>query len=327
MPAFVAKDLHALGVRAALDLEQLAAFEPHEAWVRQVEGHGDSGYVGGREPLIRQPEMRAQPELSLLELGIELGRTVFEPGAGDGHPELLQPELQESLVGPAGPGMAAKARGSHPEGERRRPEHGARAVRWQGECPAATIRGAGDFAQPLCVAPAPELPAIHHRPVRLHRGDPDPGDGGRLADLRAHPQQAGAWADRPGRGAAVHQHGAVCRTRRRPARPAPHRADGAGGAPGLFGGAGGAAVPPSGRPAPGGARDLRRHRRQRIRAELPAARPAGTGRRTGAAAAVRERDHVAQRIVAARLGDRVPRSAASCSRSAARRSLTPWTPR
>ena len=87
--------------------------------------------------------------------------------------------------------------------------------------------------------------------------------------------------------------------------------------------AAGAAAPPSDRSAARGPRDLRRDRGERVRAELPAAGAAGTRRRAGAAAALRQRDHLAQRDRGSSRRCIGPASAACCSRSAARRSPTP----
>ena len=66
-------------------------------------------------------------------------------------------------------------------------------------------------------------------------------------------------------------------------------------------------------------------RHERAGAELSPAGAYGARRGAGAARAVRQRDHLAQRHVAARLRARARRSAGCCTRSAERRSPTPPT--
>src|ERR1700722_4047681 len=157
VPAFVTHDLHALGIRAALDFEQLAALQAYQPRVREVERNREAGNVRWGKPLVGQPHVRPEAELPLVQLLVERRDAVCEPGPLDRDAEIAQPELHQSFGGPVGPAGAAMTRGGHPGWERRRREHGARATRWQGDGLGTTIRGAGDISQPVRVAPPPEF--------------------------------------------------------------------------------------------------------------------------------------------------------------------------
>ena len=65
--------------------------------MREIERHGEPGHVAGREPLVGQPDVRAEPNVLLLELRVEFRDAVLEPGAVDGDAEIAQPELHESF--------------------------------------------------------------------------------------------------------------------------------------------------------------------------------------------------------------------------------------
>src|SRR5262249_2583247 len=78
---FVAQDLHAPLVVAALHFEHLALFELFEPRVRQIERNGDAPNAVRGKPFVREPEMRTEHELSLRELVVQLVDARFERAA------------------------------------------------------------------------------------------------------------------------------------------------------------------------------------------------------------------------------------------------------
>ncbi len=98
MTGFVAKDLHAPFGRAALDFEHLRLLEPHQPRVCQIEGNGDARHAVGREPLGRDPGMRAELQAPAGKFAIEVGHALFEPAAFDAKSEVREPELEQGLV-------------------------------------------------------------------------------------------------------------------------------------------------------------------------------------------------------------------------------------
>ena len=77
----VTKDAHAPGGRAPLDFEHLRALEPGEPRMREVERDRDARHAVGREPLVRQPEVRPEPDAARFELRVELGDALLEQAA------------------------------------------------------------------------------------------------------------------------------------------------------------------------------------------------------------------------------------------------------
>src|SRR5690606_34837393 len=102
--ALVAHDLHALVVRPALNLDELALLEPHEAGMQEIEGHGEAAHAAGREPLVAHPDVRLEADAARVELSVQLVDAVADPGTVEGDAEVPQLDLQEALVGPTGPG-------------------------------------------------------------------------------------------------------------------------------------------------------------------------------------------------------------------------------
>src|ERR1051325_6932185 len=54
----LAKNAHPLRVRAAFDVDDHLALEPHQPRMREIERDGDAGRVLRAEPFGRQPDMR-----------------------------------------------------------------------------------------------------------------------------------------------------------------------------------------------------------------------------------------------------------------------------
>ena len=103
VPGLVPEDAHAFRARAAFDVDDHLALEPHQARMRQIEREGDAGRVLRAEPLARNPGVRPDPEAALLQLVVELAQAVRQPGAAKRELEVLQPQLQQPLVRPGGP--------------------------------------------------------------------------------------------------------------------------------------------------------------------------------------------------------------------------------
>ena len=85
----VAEDAHALGPRRSLRLEDHAPLETDEPGMDEVERDGDAGNVAGREPFVRQPAVRAQRDLALLQLAIQVVDARFDPRAVEREAEAL----------------------------------------------------------------------------------------------------------------------------------------------------------------------------------------------------------------------------------------------
>src|SRR5688572_6789522 len=106
-------DAHALGARRPFHIEDLVALEASQAWVREVERDSEPGDPTGREPLVGQPDVRLEHEPARVELLVQLRDTSFEPRSLDGDAEVLEPDLEQSVVAEALPGETL-----HVEGKR-----------------------------------------------------------------------------------------------------------------------------------------------------------------------------------------------------------------
>ena len=100
---FVPQDLHAPFGRAPFDLEHLRLFEFLEPRVGEVEGNRDAGHAVGREPFVRQPEVRPEAEAAHLQVAIEFLDARLERAAFDRHAKLRHAQLEQFIVGPPGP--------------------------------------------------------------------------------------------------------------------------------------------------------------------------------------------------------------------------------
>ena len=106
----VAENHHALGLRPALDVQHLVPLELHEPPVGQVEGDGQPGDSGRREPLVGEPEVRPDAKLPQLDFGQYATDAGLEPGPLDAQIQVPDPQLQQPLVRVAGPGAAGPDR-------------------------------------------------------------------------------------------------------------------------------------------------------------------------------------------------------------------------
>ena len=109
----VAQDAHAVLLGAAFDIDDHLAFEPGQPRMRQIERDRDARCVGRAEPFVRDPDVRLEADASLLQLVVEVADAAPEPGAFNLDLEVLEPHLQQLLVGQAGPGYPARRSTRH----------------------------------------------------------------------------------------------------------------------------------------------------------------------------------------------------------------------
>src|ERR1700761_9282821 len=101
--AFMAKNAHAFGHGAALDVEHHFLLKPEQAWMSEIKRDGDARRAIGRKPLARNPGMRPHPDVVIGELAVKRVEAFLQPRAFDGHFEVLEPDLQQLVVGQLGP--------------------------------------------------------------------------------------------------------------------------------------------------------------------------------------------------------------------------------
>jgi len=83
---------------AALDFENLCAFETLEPGMGEVEGNCDPGNAGGREPFLGEPIMRPDAQISSVQIGLKPFDRRFQPGAFEGQAKVAKPPLEQLLV-------------------------------------------------------------------------------------------------------------------------------------------------------------------------------------------------------------------------------------
>src|SRR5262245_15778366 len=103
VPALVPEEPHAPLRRPALDLEHVGELEACKPRVSQVERNRDPRDAVRAVPLVGQPEVGSEAEPVVAELAVELVDPVGELPAADRQTEVAEPEVEEALVGPAGP--------------------------------------------------------------------------------------------------------------------------------------------------------------------------------------------------------------------------------
>ena len=84
---------------AALDLEHLRELQLLQPRVREVERDRDAGDAVGREPLVGQPEMRAERQISRGQLGVKLVGPCRQLRALDADVELTELQIEQMFVG------------------------------------------------------------------------------------------------------------------------------------------------------------------------------------------------------------------------------------
>ena len=107
--AFMPEDLHELLSGRAFGFQHLAAFKPHQTGMGQVKRDGDARHTVRREPIIRQPEMRAEADPAIFQVCIEFLDALLKPCPL--HPEIQVPEArgQQIFVGHPGAGKTPDA--------------------------------------------------------------------------------------------------------------------------------------------------------------------------------------------------------------------------
>ena len=103
--AFVAENAHAFRPRSALDFEDHFLFQLHQAGMRQIEWNGDARGVFRAEPFAGNPGMWPHANIVLVKLAIKRVKAALEPGSLDRDPEILEPDLQQLVVGQRRPGI------------------------------------------------------------------------------------------------------------------------------------------------------------------------------------------------------------------------------
>src|SRR5438132_13246664 len=116
MAGLVAENAHAVGRRAAFDVDHHLALEPHQPRMGEIERNGDAGRIVWAEPLVRDPHVRPDPQPALGEFLVEVCHAPLKPrAAADGDLEVLEAQLQELAVRQGGPGKPARHGASKPE--------------------------------------------------------------------------------------------------------------------------------------------------------------------------------------------------------------------
>ena len=117
VPGLVPQDAHARVVVAAFHFQHLRHLEPDQARVREVEGNGHAGNAVGGEPLVGEPEVRAEQQAAAGQLAVQLLDPQGEIRALDLQVELTELHVEQFLVA-----EGAEILGSEPA--KRRPRHG-----------------------------------------------------------------------------------------------------------------------------------------------------------------------------------------------------------
>src|SRR5690349_15912588 len=104
MSAFMPQDAHAFGPGSAFDFENHSLFQLHQPGMRQIKGDGDAGGVFRAEPFTGNPGVRPDPNVVLIKLAIKRPEAAFEPGTCNRDSEILEPDLEQLIVGQRRPG-------------------------------------------------------------------------------------------------------------------------------------------------------------------------------------------------------------------------------
>ncbi len=95
---FVPQNAHARVVIAALHFEHLRELQFGQTRMREIERDGDAGNAVGREPLVREPEVRAEQQAAAGQLAVQLLDSQREVGAFDLQIELAELHVEQFLV-------------------------------------------------------------------------------------------------------------------------------------------------------------------------------------------------------------------------------------
>ena len=94
----VPQDAHARVVVAALHFEHLRELQLGQSRMREIERDGDAGNAVGREPLVREPEVRAEQQAAAGQFAVQLLDSQREVGALELQIELAELHVEQFLV-------------------------------------------------------------------------------------------------------------------------------------------------------------------------------------------------------------------------------------
>src|SRR5689334_11670868 len=98
MACLMAKNGHALGPGAALDVEHHFLLDLHQAGMGEIEWDGNAGHICRTKPFARYPCVWPQPDAPLFELLIESRETILEPSAFDRNLQTTEAVREQLLI-------------------------------------------------------------------------------------------------------------------------------------------------------------------------------------------------------------------------------------
>src|SRR4051794_16802679 len=98
MACLMTEDGHAFAPGSALDVEHHLLLELHQAGMGEIERNRDAGHTARTEPFARDPGVRPQPDVPLLELLVERADAVLEPGAFERNPQAGEALLEQLVI-------------------------------------------------------------------------------------------------------------------------------------------------------------------------------------------------------------------------------------
>ena len=76
----------------------------------QIKRHRETGNAVGTKPAVRQPAMRTENKTPIFQFAVKHVDFLLERADGEREPEVAEARIEQSLVGPARPGVAAVIR-------------------------------------------------------------------------------------------------------------------------------------------------------------------------------------------------------------------------
>ena len=98
MPGFVPEYPSAFRLARPLDLQHLAALQPHQAGMREIEGNGEPEHAIGVEEFLRQPGMRQRDDVVRLQLAMQSLHPALHQRAFKSERKVAQARFQQRLV-------------------------------------------------------------------------------------------------------------------------------------------------------------------------------------------------------------------------------------
>ena len=99
VPGLVPENAPAFGLARTFDLQHLAALEPHQARMGEIEGNGEPEHAVGIEKLLRQPGMRQRDDVVRLQFAMQPPHPARHQGAVQLQRQIAQARRQQGLVG------------------------------------------------------------------------------------------------------------------------------------------------------------------------------------------------------------------------------------